>query len=60
MWILVLICSSVSCDADLVAVHYEYTEQRCIELAESVYDDMGYAWMCVKDKTSLSVWEEFE
>lgn len=60
MWLLILLCTHTACDADLVAVHYEYTQERCIELGKTVYGDMGYTWMCAIDRTSLSAWEDFE
>lgn len=60
MWLLIVLCTSVACDADLVAVHTEVTEKRCRELGNAVYAEMGYTFMCALDRTAERIWEEFE
>jgi hypothetical protein len=60
MWFLVVICASVSCETDLIAVHYEHTEALCKELGEEVYKEQKISWMCVKDLTVQWEWNSWE
>lgn len=61
MWLLIVLCSSVSCAEDMSAIHREPTESRCIEQGRAQFPEFGVTWMCVRDRTLYNpLYEEFE
>ena len=61
MWLLVVLCAAVSCEADLIAVHRADTEESCRAYQATVHDEYGATSMCVRDVTLYDpLYEEFE
>jgi len=61
MWLLVVLCVSVSCSTDLIGLHRADTEKACREQLEATYTEYGITGMCIHDKSMIDpLWEEFE
>ena len=60
MWLLVVLCVSVSCEAELVAVSAEFTQKTCEAKGEAVNALNGATWLCVKDIQVNDEWSTFE
>jgi hypothetical protein len=60
MWLLVVLCVGVSCEADLAAVSAEFTEELCDARGEAINASHGATWLCVKDLQVQDEWSTFE
>ena len=60
MWLLVVLCVSVSCEADLAAVSVEFTLKQCEAKGEAANAVTGATWLCVKDIHVEDEWSAFE
>lgn len=60
MWLLVMLCASVACEADFYAVSAEFTEERCIAKGQAVYAAEDVTWLCIRDLQPVDEWSSFE
>lgn len=60
MFLLVVMCVSITCEAPFVAEAVAHTYEQCREEGESRHSLDGEAWLCVKDLPLNRKWSEFE
>lgn len=59
-FLLVMLCVSVSCEVDMIAVRGTITYEQCREIGETIYEEHDVTWMCIKDLKPTDEWSSFE
>ena len=60
MFLLILLCTSVSCEYDMHAKSAYYSYSDCVEQREAVHREFNLTGFCVKDLPINPLWESFE
>ena len=60
MFLLAVLCTSITCKAAFSAEAVAHTYEECIRIGEEKHASDGVTWLCVRDLPIDRRWSEFE